>query len=79
MPQLAKFDIQVRSLFYIPTLRTYKSGLASNPLYHVSTKYLDRNYGGALYFTMKSLNELDTAIFDKFKLVSRSGRYMNSA
>ncbi|PMD39042.1 O-acetylhomoserine sulfhydrylase [Hyaloscypha variabilis F] len=48
-------------------------GLASNPLYHVSTKYLDRNYGGALYFTMKSLNELDTAIFDKFKLVSRSG------
>ncbi|KAE9372224.1 hypothetical protein N431DRAFT_408314 [Stipitochalara longipes BDJ] len=48
-------------------------GLASNPLYHVSTKYLNRNYGGVLYFTIKSPKELDNAFFERFKLISRSG------
>ncbi|PMD56540.1 homocysteine synthase CysD [Hyaloscypha bicolor E] len=48
-------------------------GLASNPLYHVSTKYLNRNYGGALYFTLKSSEDYFALITKKFKLVSPSG------
>jgi O-acetylhomoserine/O-acetylserine sulfhydrylase len=45
----------------------------------VSTKYLNRNYGGALYFTLKSSEDYFALITKKFKLVSPSGRYVKIA
>jgi len=61
------------SSFLLPHNVLTAQGLASNPLHHISTKYLNRNYGGVLYFTMKDEQRL-ASIVDKFKLVSPSGR-----
>jgi O-acetylhomoserine/O-acetylserine sulfhydrylase-like pyridoxal-dependent enzyme len=77
MQKLAKFGIRVCQPFYSLSHSVLTAqGLASNPLYHLSTQYLNRNYGGMLYFTLKATTEASVCIFDKFKLVSR-GRLVN--
>jgi O-acetylhomoserine/O-acetylserine sulfhydrylase-like pyridoxal-dependent enzyme len=50
------------------------SGLASNPRYVLGHKNLNHNYGGVLSFAMKPTAKPSVSFFDKFKLVSRSGR-----
>lgn len=50
------------------------SGLASNLHYVQGHKYLNHNYGGVISFAMNPTTEASVSVFDKFKLVSRSGR-----